>query len=94
MRTRDDVDFGLQPDPAHADRLAHILAVDDELLGLDQQQALIGRNIDGFGGFNHARHIGLRDFLVLDGNHAAGIDAANMAARDAGIDPRDLAVGH
>jgi hypothetical protein len=35
-----------------------------------------------------------RDFLVLDGHHAAGIDAADVAAGDAGVDALDLAVGH
>jgi hypothetical protein len=91
----DDVHLHFQADAAHADRLAHIfLAVDDEFLRHRVQQLLVGRDVDRFGRLDHARHVGRRHFLVLDGHHAAGIEAADMAARDAGIDIADLAVGH
>ena len=55
---------------------------------------LVGRDVDRLRGFDHARDIGRGDFLVLDGDHAARIEAADMAAGDAGIDVADLAVGH
>ncbi len=86
--------LGLKTDAAHADRLAHILPVNHKLLRLDQQQALIRGDVDGLGGFDHTRHVSLCDFAVLDRHHAAGIDAANMAAGDAGVDAGYLAVGH
>jgi hypothetical protein len=53
-----DVHLGLQAHAAHADRLLHVLAVDHELLRLDQQQALVGRDVDGLGGLDHAGHVG------------------------------------
>ncbi len=53
LGTGDDVDLGLQADAAHADRLLHLLAVDDELLRLDQQQALVGGDVDRLGGLHH-----------------------------------------
>ena len=91
----DDMHLHLQADAAHADRLAHIfLAVDDELLRHRVQQLLIGRNVNRFCRLDDARHVGGRHFLVLDGHHAAGIEAADMAAGDARIHIADLAVGH
>ncbi len=87
--------FHFQANAAHADGLAHVfLAVDDELLRHRMQQLLVGRDVDRLGRFDHARHIGGGDFLVLDRDHATRIEAANMAARDAGVDIADLAVGH
>jgi hypothetical protein len=94
LRAGHDVHLGFQAYAAHADGLAHVLAVDHELLRLDQQQALVGRDVDGLGRLDHARHVGLRDFLVLHRHHAAGVDAADVAAGDAGVDTGDLAVGH
>ena len=86
--------LGLQANAAHPDRLFHVLPVDDEFLRLHQQQTLVGGDVDGFGRLHHPRHIGSADLAVLDGHHAAGVHAANMATGDAGIDARDLAVGH
>ena len=68
--------------------------VDDEFLRHRVQQLLVGRDVDGLGRFDHARHVGRGDFLVLDRDHAARIERADMAAGDAGIDVADLAVGH
>ena len=62
-------------------------AVNHKLLRFNQQQALVGRDVDGLGGFDHTRYIGLRDFLVLNRHHATRIEAAYMAAGDAGVDP-------
>ncbi|MET3914465.1 hypothetical protein ABID97_001247 [Variovorax sp. OAS795] len=39
-------------------------------------------------------HVGGRHFLVLHRHHAARIDAADVAAGNAGVDAADLAVGH
>ncbi len=80
---------------AHADRLANVfLAVNDEFLGQHMQHLLIGRDVDGFGGFQNPRHIGLGDFLVLDRDHSTGVEAQNVAARDAGVNAADLAIAH
>jgi hypothetical protein len=65
-----------------------------ELLRLHQQQALVGGDVDGLGRLHHTSHIGGRDFLVFHGHHAAGVDAPDVAARDAGVDAADFAVGH
>ena len=86
--------LGLQAQTAHADGFAHILAVNHKFLRLDQQQALIGGNIDRLGRLNHPRHIGLGNILALDRHHATRIEAANMAAGDAGKNAADLAVSH
>ena len=94
LRTSDDVHLGLEPNTAHANGLLHVLAIDHELLRLDEQEALIGGDIDRFGRFHHTRHIGRGHLSVLDRHHATGVDAADVAAGDAGVDPRDFAVGH
>ena len=78
----------------HANRLFDILAVDDEFLRFHQQQALVSRDIDGLCGFHHTGHISSSHFTVFYGHHATAVDAADMAARDTGIDLGDLAVGH
>src|SRR5690606_2325392 len=46
------------------------------------------------GGFDDTGHVRLCHFLVLDGDHAAGVDAANVAAGDAGVHAGNLAVSH
>ena len=58
LRAGDDVHLGFQPDAAHADRLLHVLAVDHEFLRLDQQQSLVGGDVDGPRRLDHARHVG------------------------------------
>ncbi len=94
LRPGDDVHVHLQPHAAHAHRLLDFLAVDDELLRLDQQQALIRRNVHRLGGFDHAGDVGLRDFAVLDGHHAVRVLPADVAAGDAGDHMGDLAISH
>ena len=71
LRPGNDMNLGFQPNTTHADGLAYILPVDDKLLRLNQQQALVGRNVDGLSGFNHAGDVGLRHFLVFDRDHSA-----------------------
>ncbi|MNL13574.1 hypothetical protein D3C87_1344830 [compost metagenome] len=94
-RAGDDMDLDLQADAAHADGLAHVLlAVDDEFLRQDVQDLLVGRDVDRLGGLDHPGHVRLRDLLVLDGHHPARVEAADMAAGNAGEDLGDLAVGH
>ena len=90
----DDVHLGFQADAAHANWLFHILAIDDELLRLHQQQALVGGDVDRFGGLHHPGHIGGGDLAVLDRHHAAGVHATDVATGDAGVDLGDFAVGH
>ncbi len=45
-------------------------------------------------GFHHPVDVRLRDFLLLDRDHAVRRVALDVAARDAGVDRLDLAVGH
>ena len=94
LRTSHDMHLRLQANSTHANRLFDILAVDHKLLRFNQQQALIGGDVDGLGGLDHPGNIGCGDLSVLHRNHATGIDAADMTARDAGIDACDFAVGH
>ena len=88
-----DMHLGLEPDAAHADRLLDVLAVDDELLRLDQQQPLIGRDVDRLGGLHHPCHVGLdalyRGIYV---HHHAAADAG--AGRHAQPCQLELAPGH
>src|SRR5690606_19319681 len=94
-RPGDDMHPDFKADAAHADRLADVLlAVDDVLLRQDMQHLLVSRNIDCFGCLEHTRHVRCRDFLVLYGHHAAGVETANMASCDPREDIADLAVGH
>ncbi len=94
-RTGHDVHLDLEANAAHADGLADIfLVVDDEFLRHRMQQLLVGRNVDRLGRFDHPCHIGRVDFLVLDRNHAAGVETPDMATGDASPDVTDLAVGH
>ena len=94
LRTGHDMNLGFQTNAAHADRLAHLMTVDDEFLRLHQQQALVGRDIDGLGGLHHTGHVGRRDLLVLDGHHTAGIQTTDVAASNAGANTLNLAVSH
>ena len=89
-----DVHLGFQTDATHANGLFHILAVDHKLLRLHQQQALVGGDVDGLGGFDHPGHICRCDLAARNGDHAAGVDATDMAAGDAGGNPGNAAVGH
>ena len=95
-RASGDVHFYFQLQATHADRLGHAaLPVDDEFLTQDVQDLLLGRNMHGAGNFQHALHVLLRDFLVvLDGDDAVGIEALDVAARNAGVDIVNLARGH
>src|SRR5690606_28751024 len=52
------------------------------------------RDVDRLGRLDDPHHVGLADFLVLDGDHPARVEAADVAARDARVHRADLAVGH
>src|SRR5574343_173899 len=95
LRAGHDVHLDLEPAAAHADRLLDLVAVDHELLRLDQQQALVVRDVDGLGGLDHAGDVHRGDLAVVAHDHHAGaVLAADVAAGDAGVDPLDLAGGH
>src|SRR3990167_4193553 len=94
-RTADDMHLDIEAHAAHAERfLDAVLAVDAELLLEDMQDLLVARQADRAGGFDHPVDVGGRDFLLLDFHHTARIDAADMAAGDAGMHLVDLAIGH
>ena len=87
--------LGLQTDAAHAERFADaVLLVDDEFLGQDMDDFAVHGDGDGLGGVDDAAHVLLGDFAVLDGDHALGVEALDVAAGDTGIDRLDLAAGH
>ena len=84
-----------EPDSAHAQRVVDVfLAVDDEFLWQDVEDLLIVRNRNRLRCFDDAIDVGLRDFLLLDRDHAARIQAANVTAGDTRIDLTDPAIGH
>jgi hypothetical protein len=74
--------------------LLDLVAVDHELLRLDQQQPLVVGDVDRLGRLDHTRHVDRRDLLVAHDHHAGAVLPADVAAGDAGVDVRDLAVGH
>ena len=87
--------LGFQTHARHADGIADpLLIVDDELLRQDVQDLLIRRDGHGAGGIDDAVHVQLGHFVVANGDNAVGIEAADMATGDAGINRTDLAAGH
>src|SRR5690606_10908545 len=89
------VHLGLETHTRHADGLADpFLVVDDELLGKDVQDLLVGGNGDSPRRVDHAIHVTHGDLVVADGDDAVRVEAADMAARDAGVHGVDLAPGH
>ncbi|MNJ66774.1 hypothetical protein D3C77_628810 [compost metagenome] len=58
------------------------------------QHLLVGRDVHRLGGLDDAGNVGGGDFFVLHSDHAAGIEAADMAAGNAGVDVANLAICH
>ncbi len=69
-------------------------AVDQELLRQHVQDALVGRNRHCLGGIDDVLDIAMGHFAVADRDHSVRIEAAHVAAGDAGVDRVDLAVRH
>ena len=91
----DDVHLRFQAHAGHADRLADaFLAVDQEFLRQDVQDLLVGRNRDGARRVDHALDVFGRHFLVADRDDAVRVQAAHVAAGDAGVHRVNLAAGH
>jgi len=96
-RPGDDVDFSFEAHTGHADGIADAaLVVDDELLRQDMDHLAVERQRHSAGRFDDPADILFADLIVLagDSHHAASIDAADMVARDAGVNHIDLDVGH
>ena len=94
-RAGDDVDAGVEAYAAHADGFAHAwLVVDDVLLHHGVQDAVVGRDVDGFGGFDGAVDVCLGNFAVFDFHHTLRVEAADVVAGDTGGNAADFAVGH
>ena len=80
---------------AHADRFANtVLTIDHKFLRQDVQNFLFSWNRHSTCRFDHAIDITWADFLVLDSDHAIGVEAADVAASDPGVDILHLAVSH
>ena len=93
--TGDDVHLGLQAHAGHAERLADaFLRVDDEFLRQDVQDLLVGRDRHRLRRVDHAVDVAGCDFLVADRDDAVRVQAAHVAAGDAGVHRVDLAAGH
>ena len=89
------VDLRLQAHPRHAGGLPDpFLAVDDVFLRDGVEDLLIGRDRDGPRGVDDALHVFRGHFLVPDRHHPVGVEAADVAARDAGEHRVDLAPRH
>src|SRR3989338_8810358 len=94
-RAADDMHLDIEAHAAHAKRfLDAVLAVDTELLFEDVQNLLVTRQADRAGGFDHSLDVGGCDLLLLDLHHAARIDAADVAAGDAGVNLMNFAISH
>ncbi len=95
VRAGNDVDLGLQAHAGHADRIADaFLRVDDVFLRQHVQDLLVGRDGDRLGGVDHPLHVALHHLFVLDGHDAVRIEAAYVAAGDAGVHRMDFAARH
>jgi hypothetical protein len=80
---------------AHADRIADaFLPVDDEFLRQHVDDLLIRRDRDRLGGVDHVLDVAARDLLVAYRNDPVGVQAAHVAAGDAGEHRVDLAARH
>ena len=80
--------------PGHAHRLPDaLLIVDDVLLGKDVQNALVGRDRHRTRGIEDPLHVAGRHLPVPNRHDAVGVEAADVAARDAGADGVYLAPG-
>ena len=87
--------LGLQAHSAHPQRfLDAVLIVDDELLGQDVDHLAVHGNGDRLGGVDHAPDVFVVHLAVLDGDHALGVEAFDVAAGDAGENRLDLTAGH
>ena len=94
-RAGNNVDTGIQPHTAHPDRLAHAgLVIDNIFLNHSVQNAVIRRDIDRFRRFDGAVDIRLTDFAIFDFNHALGIKASDMVARNSRSHTANLAISH
>jgi hypothetical protein len=94
-RAGDHVHPRLQAHAAHADGLADaLLVVDDEFLRQDVQDLLVRRDRHRAGGVDDPVDVRLHHLVLLDGGDAVGVQAADMAAGDAGMHRVDLAAGH
>ena len=61
----------------------------------DMQDLLVGRDRHRRAtSITRSTSSGERDLLVLDRDHAAGVEAADVAAGEPGVNLADLAVGH
>ena len=58
------------------------------------QDLLVGRDRHRFGRVDHMLDVGLPDLPIAYGDHTVRVEAADMTARDAGVDRVDLAAGH
>ena len=74
--------------------MATVLIVDDVLLRENVQHLAVHRDRDGLGLLDHARDVGLANFLVLDRDDAVRVEPANVGPGDRGVHRRDLAAGH
>ena len=91
----DDVHLRLEPHAGHADGIADaFLAVDQEFLRQHVQDLLVRGNRDGLGRVDHVLDVAVAHFLVADRDHAVRVQAAHVAAGDAGIHRMDLAARH
>jgi len=86
---------GLQAHTGHTHRLLDpLLLIDDELLGQDMQNLLIGWYGYSAGGIDHPLHITVGHLVILDCHNAVGVETANVAASDTGMHRMNLATGH
>ena len=94
-RTGHQVNLGFQAHSGHPQRLLHpLLVVDDELLGKNVEDLLVGRDGHGLGRIDDPVHVLLKHLPVAHRHDPVRVDATNVAACYARVHRIDLASRH
>src|SRR5450755_1341041 len=95
VRASNNVYLRLQAHAGHANRIADsFLRIDDVFLRQDMQDLLVRGDCHRLGCVDYALDVTGTYFLVLDRDNSVGVQAADVAAGDAGVYRMYLAVGH
>ena len=94
-RPGDDVHLGHEPHPRHPDRFPDpVLVVDDELLGEDVQDLLVGRDRNRARGIDDPVDIAVADLAVTNRHDPLRVEAADVAPGHPDVDRPDGLPGH
>src|SRR5690606_5357975 len=95
LRAGNHVHLGFESHTRHTNRLPYaFLVIDDEFLRQYVQDLLVGRYGDRPCRIDYPVDVARAHFLVAYRHDAVGVEAANVAAGDPGVDRVDIAAGH